>query len=79
MQKVLSPIQREETLAAARRDRGILSILSAYRTEVAIAIAIILIEIVVGVLVPSALTWGNIADIAQAAAPLVIMSFGVLL
>jgi ribose transport system permease protein len=79
MQKVLSPIQREETLAAARRDRGILSILFSYRTEVAIAIAIILIEIVVGVLVPSALTWGNIADIAQAAAPLVIMSFGVLL
>ncbi|MBV9249408.1 MAG: ABC transporter permease [Acetobacteraceae bacterium] len=79
MQQSASPIRGDNASGAARRDGGILGVLSSYRTEVAIAIAIILIEIVVGVLVPSALTWGNVADIAQAAAPLVITSFGVLL
>jgi ribose transport system permease protein len=54
-------------------------LLSTYRTEVAIALAIVLIEGVVGILVPQALTWGNFADVTQAAAPLVIMSVGVLL
>src|SRR5947209_5828232 len=78
MQHSVSPA-RAEGLGAARRDGGLRGILSSYRTEVAIAIAIILLDIVVGVLVPSALTWGNIADIAQAAAPLVITAFGVLL
>lgn len=54
-------------------------LLATYRTEVAIALAIILIEGVVGLLVPQALTWGNFADVAQAAAPLVIMAIGELL
>jgi ribose transport system permease protein len=57
----------------------VLRLLSSYRTELAIAIAIIVVEILVGVLVPAALTWGNIINIAQAAAPLVIMAYGVLL
>lgn len=50
-----------------------------YRTEAAIAVAIVLIEVVVGLLVPQALTWGNFADVTQAAAPLVIIAVGVLL
>jgi len=54
-------------------------LLATYRTEVAIALAIVLIEGVVGLLVPQALTWGNFADVAQAAAPLVIMAIGELL
>lgn len=52
---------------------------SDYRTEIAIAVAIIAIEIMVGILIPAALSWGNMANITQAAAPLVIMSIGVLL
>src|SRR5579863_4821115 len=54
-------------------------ILSTYRTEIAIAIAIIVIELAVGMIVPAALSAGNLADVTQAAAPLVIMAFGVLL
>jgi len=54
-------------------------LLSTYGTEAAIAIAIVLIEVVVGLLVPQALTWGNFADVIQAAAPLVIMAIGQLL
>ena len=79
MRHTASPIRYDEVPAAGRPGRGVLGVLSSYRTEVAIAIAIILLEIVVGILVPSALTWGNIINIAQAAAPLVIMAFGVLL
>jgi ribose transport system permease protein len=74
------PARHESAAPAVPAQRGGGGVrFSYYRTEIAIAIAIILIEIIVGLLVPSALTWGNIADIAQAAAPLVIMSFGVLL
>lgn len=58
---------------------GIRRILSTYRTEIAIAIAIVVIEIAVGMVVPAALSMGNLANVTQAAAPLVIMSFGVLL
>ncbi|WP_049735803.1 ABC transporter permease [Rhizobium ecuadorense] len=52
---------------------------SAYRTEIAIAVAIILLALAVGSQVPQALTWGNFANITQAGAPLIIMSLGVLL
>ena len=69
----------DEAPVSGGRERAVLRLLSSYRTEMAIAVAIVLIEIVVGVLVPAALTWGNITNIAQAAAPLVIMAFGVLL
>ena len=54
-------------------------LLATYRTEAAIAVAIVLIEGLVGLLVPQALTWGNFADVMQAAAPLVIMAIGQLL
>lgn len=50
-----------------------------YRTEAAIAGAIIVIELIAGAIVPAALTMGNIVNIVQAAAPLVIMTFGELL
>jgi ribose transport system permease protein len=53
--------------------------LSSYRTETAIAIAIVIIELAVGTVVPAALSVGNLANVTQAAAPLAIMSFGVLL
>jgi ribose transport system permease protein len=53
--------------------------LSSYRTEIAIAIAIVIIELAVGTVVPAALSVGNLANVTQAAAPLAIMSFGVLL
>ncbi|NRO97228.1 ABC transporter permease [Paraburkholderia sp. NMBU_R16] len=53
--------------------------LSSYRTEIAIAIAIVIIELAVGMVVPAALSVGNLANVTQAAAPLAIMSFGVLL
>jgi ribose transport system permease protein len=58
---------------------GIRRVLSTYRTEIAIAIAIVIIELAVAMVVPAALSVGNIANVTQAAAPLVIMAFGVLL
>ncbi|WP_149747998.1 ABC transporter permease [Rhizobium sp. RU35A] len=54
------------------------SILSAYRSEMAIAIACIALLVSVGIFVPAALSAGNFANILQASAPLVIMSLGVL-
>ena len=54
-------------------------LLAMYRTEVAILLAIVLIELGVGAMIPQALTRGNFADVAQAAAPLVIMSVGEML
>ena len=65
--------EREPRSKARRR------ILSGYRTEIAIAIAIVIIELAVGMIVPAALSVGNFANVTQAAAPLAIMSFGVLL
>ena len=50
-----------------------------YRTELAIAIAIIVLMVGVGAYVPQALSGGNFRNILQAAAPLIIMSLGVLL
>lgn len=50
-----------------------------YRTELAIAAAIIVLMLGVGAFVPQALSAGNFRNILQAAAPLVIMSLGVLL
>lgn len=59
--------------------KGRESLLGAYRTEIAIALAIVLLALAVGSQVPQALTWGNFANITQAGAPLIIMSLGVLL
>ena len=53
--------------------------LAGYRTELAIGIAIVLLELLVGALIPAALSWGNFANVMQAAAPLMIMAIGVLL
>ncbi len=78
MQPVSPSVGRDGHPAPASRGRTV-GLLSSYRTEVAIAVAIVLLEVAVGLLVPSALSWGNVANIAQAAAPLVIMAFGVLL
>jgi ribose transport system permease protein len=50
-----------------------------YRTEIAIAAAILVILLVVSAWSPHVLTWGNLANIAQASAPLVLMSLGVFL
>ncbi|WP_322051871.1 ABC transporter permease [Paraburkholderia bannensis] len=58
---------------------GVRRMLSTYRTEIAIALAIVVIELAVGMVVPAALSMGNLANVTQAAAPLVIMAFGVLL
>ncbi|MBB4273632.1 ABC transporter permease [Rhizobium mongolense] len=72
----------ETTSAKAGREpatRQRESLLSAYRTEIAIALAIVLVALAVGSQVPQALSWGNFANITQAGAPLIIMSLGVLL
>jgi ribose transport system permease protein len=53
--------------------------LSYYRSELALAFAILLIEVLVSLWSPQVFSYGNVANVAQAAAPLVIMSFGVLL
>ena len=52
---------------------------STYRSELALAVAILLIEGVVSFWSPQVFSYGNIANVAQSAAPLVIMSLGVLL
>ncbi|RWG30028.1 ABC transporter permease [Mesorhizobium sp.] len=55
------------------------AILLSYRTEAAIALAIVVLLLAVGMFVPAALSTGNMHNIIQAAAPLVIMSLGVFL
>ncbi|WP_433706457.1 ABC transporter permease [Paraburkholderia sacchari] len=75
MKTVTYPITSE----SRQSGRTVRRLLSAYRTEIAIAIAIIVIELGVGMVVPAALSGGNIANVSQAAAPLVLMAFGVLL
>jgi ribose transport system permease protein len=52
---------------------------STYRSEFALGVAILLIAVVVSFWSPQVFSYGNIANVAQAAAPLVIMSLGVLL
>lgn len=66
-------------VADASQKRSRSRLLSLYRTEIAIAIAIIVMELAVGFIVPAALSVGHISNVAQASAPLVIMAFGVLL
>ncbi|MER9683977.1 ABC transporter permease [Mesorhizobium sp. M0115] len=55
------------------------AVLLCYRTEEAIAAAIVVLLLAVGMFVPAALSMGNLQNIIQAAAPLIIMSLGVLL
>ncbi|MGX9176276.1 ABC transporter permease [Mesorhizobium sp. BHbdii] len=54
-------------------------IVKSYRTELAIAGAIVVLMLAVGMYVPAALSTGNMRNIIQAAAPLIIMSLGVFL
>lgn len=54
------------------------SLLSVYRSELAIAAACVALLVGVGIFVPAALSSGNFSNILQASAPLVIMSLGVL-
>ncbi|KMO16906.1 ABC transporter permease [Methylobacterium platani] len=54
-------------------------LLRTYRTEIAIAAAIVLIELVVSLWSPQALSFGNLANVAQASAPLILISLGVFL
>ncbi|AAB91773.1 probable ABC transporter permease protein y4mJ (plasmid) [Sinorhizobium fredii NGR234] len=68
--------QAGATPGAIRTREGLVS---AYRTELAIAGAIVLLVLAVGTQVPQAMSWGNFANITQAGAPLIIMSLGVLL
>jgi ribose transport system permease protein len=68
-------------IAAAAPRRAGLAVrnLRYYRSEIATLFAILLIDLVVSIWTPQVFTYGNIANIAQAAAPLVIMALGVLL
>jgi ribose transport system permease protein len=75
----MKSVARSLESGSNRAGGSIRRLLSTYRTEIAIAIAIIIIELAVGAVVPAALSSGNVANVTQAAAPLVIMSFGVLL
>lgn len=50
-----------------------------YRSEIATAVAILLIDSGVSLWAPEVFTGGNVADIAQASAPLIIMALGELL
>ncbi|MBB4235871.1 ABC transporter permease [Rhizobium esperanzae] len=77
MTRTQAQVARTETPTADIKQRE--SLFSAYRTEIAIAVAIVLLALAVGSQVPQALTWGNFANITQAGAPLIIMSLGVLL
>jgi ribose transport system permease protein len=66
--------------AAAIRQAGAASRLFAtYRSEFALAVAILLIMGVVSFWSPQVFSYGNIANVAQSAAPLIIMALGVLL
>ena len=76
--------RREPAVAAAppalpRRAGLLLRSLRYYRSEIAIAAAVLLIDVVVSLWSPQVFTQGNTANVAQAAAPLVVMALGVLL
>ena len=70
---------RESGAVAASRAGFFRRLMTTYRSELALAVAILLIEGVVSFWSPQVFSYGNIANVAQAAAPLVIMSLGVLL
>ena len=70
--------QPKSSLASAVRMRPA-GLLQSYRTEVAIACAIVVLMLGVSLFVPAALSAGNVHNIVQAAAPLIIMSLGVFL
>jgi len=57
----------------------LLRTLRLYRSEIATAIAILLIDAGVSIWAPEVFSGGNVADIAQASAPLIIIALGELL
>lgn len=72
---VTMKVEDKSDLLRARRP----AVWQTYRTELAIAVAIAVLMLGVSLFVPQALSGGNFRNILQAAAPLVIMSLGVLL
>jgi ribose transport system permease protein len=70
-----APRYDARTTARARAGRA----LRRYRIELVIAVAVVLIELLLSIDKPAALSNGNLTNIAQAAAPLVILAFGELL
>ncbi len=75
----LAALGRDASAAPPPRSGVLIRVVTYYRSELALAIAILLIEFVVSFWSPQVFSYGNVANIAQAAAPLVIMAFGVLL
>ncbi len=73
------PLPAAATPSLPRRAGFVVRSARYYRSEIATAVAILLIDAVVSVWSPEVFTYGNIANIAQAAAPLIVMAFGVLL
>ena len=69
----------KDTMAAPAATGGVVRWVSTYRSEIALALAILGIEFVVSFWSPQVFSSGNIANVAQTAAPLVIMALGVLL
>jgi ribose transport system permease protein len=59
--------------------RAAARVLRRYRVEIVIAIAAVLVEVVLATAKSAALSSGNLANIAQAAAPLVLLAYGQLL
>jgi len=63
----------------ARPAGAVRRLVATYRSEIALGIAILLIEFVVSFWTPQVFSYGNVANVAQSAAPLVIMALGSLL
>ena len=74
------PPPMKESRSGRSSERGIIRrLLFQYRTEFAVLATMILLELGVGAFARQAWTGGNLINIAQAAAPLVLMAFGELL
>jgi ribose transport system permease protein len=70
---------RPDSGAIGTRPPLAVRVLRRYRVEVVIAVAIVLIELLLGAFKSVALTNGNLTNIAQAAAPLIILAYAQLL
>ncbi|MGK9169260.1 ABC transporter permease [Inquilinus limosus] len=76
---IIGPSASAEGSRTPRRAPLPVRLARTYRSEIAIAAAILVILVVVSFWSPHVLTWGNLANIAQASAPLILMSLGVFL
>lgn len=70
---------RSSTQNYRRTARGFLRFAGAYRTELTLVLALVLLELMLGLFYPYAWTAGNYTNIVQTAAPLVIVAFGQML